>query len=255
MLVWSVLAGMADAVVTTRGGGVSVGPYASLNLGLHVGDDPKRVLENRRRAAELVDGDLRDLVVANQVHGNRVVVAGGAGARTTTRSDGTVADADALITGDRELVLVVLAADCAPLVLCDPRRHLLGVAHAGWRGTVANVGSRTVATMVECGSDPRDLVVGIGPAVSPLGYQVGPEVAGAICEVLDGAPADLVRPDGSDHWLVDLPGANRHLLVQAGVPASQIHLAPVSTGASGPFFSDREARPCGRFGLLARLSH
>ena len=170
-------------------------------------------------------------------------------------SDGTVADADALITGDRELVLAVLAADCVPLVRCDPRRQVLGVAHAGWRGTVANVASRTVATMVESGSDPHDLVVGIGPAVSALDYQVGPDVAGPICDVLDGAAAELVRPDGPDHWLVDLPRANLYLLTQAGVPASQIDLAPACTSASGPFFSDRAARPCGRFGLLARLSH
>jgi polyphenol oxidase len=256
VLVWSVLEGTADAVVTTRHGGVSVGPYASLNLGLHVGDDPAKVLENRRRAARVVGAQLGDLVVANQVHGNRVVVVAEAdrGAGATTQPQGTVADADAMVTGDPGLVLVVLAADCVPIVLCDPRRHLLGVAHAGWRGTVANVASATVATMVASGSDPLDLVVGIGPAVSPHGYQVGPDVAGPLCEVLDDADAALIRPDGPERWLVDLAGANHHLLTRAGVPGAQIHHAPVCTGAAGPFFSDRAVRPCGRFGLLARLA-
>jgi YfiH family protein len=252
LLTWPAMAGRVDVGVTGRDGGVSGGPYATLNLSLAVGDLPDRVLENRRRAAAAFGAELDDLVLANQVHGDRVVVVSdvdrGRGSRSQTD---TVADADALVTTANGPLLAVLVADCVPMVLCDPVAGVLAVVHAGWRGTVARIGPATLAVMISLGADPGRLVVGIGPAVSSETYQVGPEVADAVRTSL-GATG-VIRPDGHDRWLLDLPATNNRLLQAAGVPAHQIHACGATTGSAGPFFSDREARPCGRFGLLARL--
>ncbi|OWY59259.1 hypothetical protein B7486_75540, partial [cyanobacterium TDX16] len=114
-----------DVLVTTRDGGVSEGPYESLNLGMHVGDDRERVVENRRRAAALLGAELDDLVVAGQEHTSHVEVVGaedrGRGAR---RLDDVVPATDALVTSTVGPVLVTMVADCVPLVLYDPDAHV-----------------------------------------------------------------------------------------------------------------------------------
>ena len=254
VLTWPCLAPHAEIAVTTTEGGVSHGAYGSLNLGLHVGDDPAAVVENRRRAARAVGAGLDDLVLANQVHGARVVeVENGHRGRGARGTADAVAEADGLVTGEAGPVLVTLVADCVPMVLCDPVAGVLGVVHAGWRGTVAGVGPAAVAAMARLGAQPGRMLAGIGPAISPDRYQVGPEVADAVRAALGAAAESVLRPDAEDRWLLDLPGANRHLLALAGVPADHVHPAGFATGPPGPFFSDRSRRPCGRFGLLARL--
>ena len=254
VLTWPVLAPVAEVAVTTSEGGISGGAFATLNLGLHVGDDPEAVVENRRRAARAVGAGLDDLVLADQVHGAQVVVVGsehrGRGARDVADA---VARADGLVTCEPGPVLVILVADCVPIVLCDPVAGVLAAVHAGWRGTLAGVGPAVVATMAGLGADPGRMVAGIGPAISPERYQVGPEVAEAARDVLGADAGPLLRPDDEGRWRLDLPAANHRLLVRAGIPPAQIHLAGAHTGPPGPFFSDRTRRPCGRFGLLARL--
>ena len=252
-LTWPALTEIAEVLVTTSDGGVSGGPYATLNLGLHVGDERRAVVENRRRAARAIGAELDDLVVANQVHGTRVTAVGsedrGRGADDETDA---VPEADGLVTGEAGPVLVILAADCVPIVLCDPVANVLAVVHAGWRGTVAGIASSVVAAMAELGADPRRTVVGIGPAISPARYQVGPEVAEQVRATLGGLARTCLAGAG-ERWLLDLPAANLLLLNRSGIPTDQIHVATTHTGPPEPFFSDRSVRPCGRFGLLARL--
>ena len=237
-----------DVAVTTRAGGVSTGPYATLNLGLHVGDDPAAVVENRRRAAALVGAALDDLVFCNQAHGRNVVVVGEAERGRGTRSlDDAIPAADAMVTTTPGLVLVVMVADCVPIVLFDPAARVLAVVHAGWRGTVARVAAAAVEAMESLGASPARIVAGVGPAVAAERYQVGPEVADA------AAGLDGLRPDGTGRWTFDLWAANGQVLREAGVDPAAIHVAPVATGPGSPFFSDRAERPCGRFAALARL--
>jgi copper oxidase (laccase) domain-containing protein len=119
--------------------------------------------------------------------------------------------------------------------------------------------------MRDLGSRPSDVVAGLGPAIAGDRYQVGPDVHEAVTAAFGAAAAGFLRPDlrpgaGPGRWLLDLPAANRHALVQAGVPSAQIHTTsratgPADSGDSGDFFSDRAARPCGRLALIARLSH
>ncbi len=286
LLTWPALG--AIAAVTARDGGVSAGPYATLNLSLSVGDDPGNVLENRRRLAAAFAADPNDFVYARQVHGATVRVVGephrGSGAFSL---DDAIPDADALVTSTPGLVLAILTADCVPIVLHDPVAGLLACVHAGWRGTVARVAAAALAAMQTLGSRPADVIAGLGPAMAPDRYQVGPDVHQAVTQAFapaaapdrsQAAPAprsDLypetgqprpeptspafLRPDpgdrGGGHWLLDLWAANRSVLQEAGVPAAQIHVTGIPTGPAGhdTFFSDRAARPCGRLALVARL--
>jgi polyphenol oxidase len=256
VLRWPIFDGHpVEVVVTTRGGGVSSGPYESLNLGLHVGDDADAVIENRRRAAAAIGLHLDDLVFCNQSHGRAVARIDASDRGRGTRSvDTAIPGADALVTHTPDVGLVVMMADCVPIVLFDPVTATLACVHAGWRGTVAGVVEETVQAMRARGARPEDLLAGIGPAIPVERYQVGPEVERAAREQLGPDADGVVLPDPDDgRWRFDLWEANRRLLRRAGLRGANISLAAMPTGDDGPFFSDRAARPCGRFAALARL--
>jgi YfiH family protein len=270
LLTWPALdASGADAAVTARSGGVSTGPYATLNLSLSVGDDPGLVRENRRRLAAAFGAPPGDFVFARQVHGAgvRVVAEADRGSGAFSLDDavdstgevgeaGRAGGADALVTASPGVVLAILTADCAPIVLHDPVAGVLACVHAGWRGTVAGVTAAALAAMRRLGARPADVTAGIGPAIGADRYQVGPDVHEAVTRTFGPAAAGFIRPDPSapGRWLLDLWAANRHALRQAGVPGPRIHTTDIPTGpVPGHFFSDRTARPCGRLALVARL--
>ena len=252
LMTWSALdGGGVEAFVTTRAGGVSAGPYESLNMSLTVGDEPGAVLENRRRVAAALGADLADFVFSRQVHGAGVRVVTAADRSSGAFAlDGSVPEADAVVTADPAVVLAILAADCVPVVLHDPAAGVLACVHAGWRGTVARACAAAVAAMIRLGARPAGIIAGIGPAIGADRYQVGPEVAAAV-EAEFGA-VGVIRPDGTGHWLLGLAAANRLVLREAGLPDGNIHTAARTTG-DGLFFSDRSVRPCGRLALVARL--
>jgi YfiH family protein len=257
VLAWPAFDGLGlDAVVTTRQGGVSQGPYASLNLALHVGDDQTAVLENRRRAAAALGADLGDMVFCHQSHGRAVAVVTGAdrGRGTLSLAD-AIASTDALVTTEPGIALVVMVADCVPIVLHDPVAHVLACVHAGWRGTVARVSEAAIEVMSTLGANPADVIACLGPAIAPGRYQVGADVAEAAQRCFGARAAEVLPPDGTGHWLFDLWTANRIVLRQAGLRDENVHVAaePTGTQGSGQFFSDRGARPCGRFAAIARL--
>jgi len=245
-----------DAVVTTRHGGISGGRYASLNLSFSVGDTPGDVLENRRRLAVALDAEPADFVFAQQVHGNvaRVVGPDDRGRGTRSAAD-AIGGTDVLVTSDPGTVLAVLAADCVPIVLHDPKAGVLACAHAGWRGTVARAAAAAVSAMESLGSRPADVTAGLGPAIAADHYEVGAEVAEAARDAFGDRAGEVLRDHGPEHWTFDLWAANRLVLTEAGVPGGQIHDAGVATGPAGGdrFFSHRAARPCGRFAAVARL--
>lgn len=253
VLAWPALdAYPVDALVTTCHGGVSTGAYATLNLSFGVGDRPGDVLENRRRTAAALGADLADFVFGSQVHGAvaRVVTRADRGRDAATAGPG-VGAADALVTSDPGTVVGAVVADCVPILLYDPRGHVVACVHAGWRGTVAGVTGAAVAAMATLGTRPGDVVAGIGPAIGPDRYQVGEEVAAAVRDRFGARAGQVIRPDGTGRWLCDLWSANRLLLGEAGVAGDNIHVADVPTGTD--FYSNRTARPCGRFGVFARL--
>jgi YfiH family protein len=243
-----------DMVVTTRAGGISTGPYATLDLGLHVGDDPAAVVANRERAAAAVGVDLEDFVFARQVHGRDVAEVGAADRGRGTRSqEDTVGEFDALLTRCPRVGVAVLVADCAPIGLYDPVTASLAVVHAGWRGAVAGVAAAAVEALAAGGSRREDILAFQGPAVPPEAYQVGEDVATAAAESFGSSVGDVLAADGTGKWTFDVWGANERVLASAGLRPGNVTTARLPTRGGRWFFSDRAERPCGRFALLAVL--
>lgn len=244
------------AVVTTRHGGVSTGCYESLNLGDHVGDDHEAVLENRRRLCAALRADR--LTIADQQHGDRVAVItaalAGRGHEGAADAASALPATDAMVTDLPGAALTVIVADCAPVVLFDPRRRAVGVAHCGRSGTVRGALPRTIGTMAAAfGCRPADLLVGIGPAIGADSYEIGDAEAGDVTVAFGGA--GLLRPTRPGHCTFDLLGALRIQLREAGVRDGNVLPMGVDTRTSaGEFFSDRAARPCGRFAAVGMLS-
>ncbi len=243
-----------DVLVTTTRGGVSSGPYASLNLSLHVEDQPDNVLENRRRrrGVRCRSGRFRLL---RQAHSNQAHVVTAADRGRGSRSqDDAIQDTDVLVTAEPGIVLAVMVADCVPIVLYDPVAHVLSCVHAGWRGTVARVSEAAVSTMRSLGARPENIIAAMGPAIPPDRYQVGEDVKIAAGHGLGAASSQVIHEDGTGKYLFDLWTANRLVLRDAGVGDDHITVAALPTGPPDHlFFSDRAARPCGRFAAIARL--
>jgi YfiH family protein len=243
------------AAVTTRFGGVSSGPYDSLNLGLHVDDDADLVRENRRRATTAFGVELEQTVFAQQVHGTgtSLVTPEHCGRGALDQADALRAT-DIVVTTSPDPVLVILVADCVPLLLVDPAAKVLALVHAGWRGTAAGAVGAAVRAMAALGARPERTAAFLGPAIAPTRYQVGPEVQAGLRDAVTPAPLDpeVAEADGPDHFRVDLIAANRQQLQRAGLPDDRV-FDSATTSDDGRHFSDRTARPCGRFGLMARL--
>ncbi|HEY8521758.1 MAG TPA: peptidoglycan editing factor PgeF [Gammaproteobacteria bacterium] len=225
------------AWVSERGGGVSVGRYAGLNLGTHVGDDPAAVAENRRRLAAAA-GLPAEPVWLEQVHGRRVL----------DLDADERAPADGAVTGRRGVVCAVLTADCLPVLLCDRAGRRVGVAHAGWRGLLAGVLPAAVDAM---GVPPDELLAWLGPAIGPDAFEVGEEVRAAYV-AQDPAAASCFAPNARGRWQADLYELARQSLAGAGV--TEIHGGGFCTYTERErFFSHRREGPTGRFATLIWL--
>lgn len=224
------------ALITTRAGGASVGPYASLNLADHVGDDPAAVRANRARLRALLP---TEPVWLEQVHGTDVLRVETGGARR----------ADAAVSRAPGTVCAVLTADCLPVLLADRAGTVVAAAHAGWRGLSAGVLERTVVAM---DTDPGQLLAWLGPAIGPDAFQVGDEVRAAFLAA-DAAAAAAFRPDGPGKWRADLYALARQRLARAGVQA--VYGGGLCTFSDpGRFFSYRRDGTTGRMASLIWLS-
>jgi YfiH family protein len=244
----------AAAAFTTRGGGVSEGPYATLNLAVGSGDDAARVGANDRRLADLLGFSAAGLVRLRQVHGAEVAVV-----ERPAQGDRPLEAFDAAVTDQPGVVLLVLAADCAPVLLVDPRRPAVGAVHAGWRGVVADAPGAAVRRMVEAfGSRPAALRAAIGPCISSCCYEVDALVAERFAEAglpFEDQPAEaavdrrssearIARPsadrEGKPRWRLDLVAAVRARLVAAGLAPPAIDAAGLCTACRPDlFFSHR----------------
>ena len=233
---------------TTRRGGVSAGPYDSLNLGAHVGDDLAQVQANRRRVWHDLGTHESQVVLAEQVHGDQVaVVSAGFGLVP-------IAGADALVTSTPDLLLMLFFADCVPVYLVDPTRKVIGLAHAGWRGTAANIAGKTLQRMsAEFGCLPSACFAAVGPSIGGASYEVGPEVADHF-RTLPGARASTVvtpRSEIGGTYNLNLRAVIFGQLLYAGLPAGSIAVCDEDTFRSKrDFFSYRRDGVTGRMGAF-----
>ena len=242
--------------VSGRLGGVSEGHLRSLNLSLVVNDRREAVLENRRRLAEALAIPPGRLLKPRQVHGVDCLVVGSAetAAGLPGLEDSPLV-ADCLLTAEPDLYLFMTFADCVPVLLHDPTRGVVGLAHAGWKGTLAGIAQRAVLVAREAfGSRPEDLLVGIGPSIGPCCYEVGEEVAEAARRAFPKGADLLARVAGGSVHL-DLWRANALQLEAVGVPAANIEIAGTCSACNvDRFFSHRrEAGKTGRMGAVIGL--
>jgi YfiH family protein len=222
------------AVSTLRGGGVSRGPYESLNLALHVGDDAQCVLENRRRLrAQLALG--REPAWLKQVHGIEVARAAQASAPV----------ADAMVTDERGVACAILTADCLPVLFASADGKRVAAAHAGWRGLSRGVLEATIAALA---TPPRELLAWLGPGIGPARFEVGAEVREAFLR-LDPAAVTAFRANERHRWQADLYRLARQHLNRAGIDA--VYGGGWCTyDEPERFFSYRRDGECGRMATL-----
>jgi YfiH family protein len=240
-----------------------------LNLGFTEWDGRERVLKNRRDFFAAVDADEMGIIGLRQIHSDIVHV-------VSSANPGSPVDApkaDALITNEPGLLLVVQVADCVPILLADTKRRAIAAIHSGWRGTLQRIAEKALGRMqMEFGTQPRDVIAALGPGIGQCCFEVGPEVAAEFAakflnaqEWFKGPLDSLARRDSDPNWLpwltrrppghalpeprahLDLIAANRSILSSAGVPPTNISSSGFCTACcTDLFFSYRRERITGR---------
>jgi polyphenol oxidase len=256
---------------STRPGGAS--ENGALNLGFTEWDSRERVLENRGKFFHAIDTDEMRVVTLRQIHSDIV--------HRVDSSKAGVAEApkaDALITHEPGVLLVVQTADCVPILLADPKRRAVAAIHSGWRGTLRRIAAKALGRMqLEFGTRPGDVIAALGPGIGRCCYEVGSDVARefhapfpAARDWFDGPFDALASGENDPNWLpwltmrppghpppsprvhLDLIAANRAILADAGVPLRQISASGFCTACrTDLFFSYRRERTTGR--LMAAI--
>lgn len=245
--------------VSSRVGGLSDRPYDSLNLGFHVGDNPEAVYKNRQQLALSVGIPLDNFTFARQVHGSNVKIITedlrGSGAFQESTA---INDADAMVTNIPNICLMVLQADCVPFLFFDIKRRVIGVAHAGWRGTLRMVVQNTVKVFMEkfC-CLPNNIFVGVGPSIGPCCYEIGPETIAEIRKVFRNENQYLQHENFPGKGYFNLWEVNKFQLIQMGIPERNIEIARLCTKCKHTvFFSYRHQHAgTGRFGAGIMLKN
>ena len=243
--------------VSTRDGGFSKPPFDSLNLALHVGDDPADVIANRKKFLQALGFKLSDLVTPNQVHGEKIfrVDENYRGCGCENYAD-SIPETDALITNTPDLPLMLCFADCVPIFFVDADNRAIGLAHGGWKGTLKKIAAKTLLKMnSEFGTRPQDCLIGIAPSIAACCYEVG---GGVIDKCKEAFPKNfdrlLIRRD--EKIFLDLPRANVIQLLEIGVPEENISLSNHCTCCTADwYFSYRAAQKknLDRTGRIAAL--
>jgi YfiH family protein len=240
--------GVSHAIFTRRGG-VSPEPWDALNLGSTVGDSLQRVMENRRLALAALDRDPDSVYDVWQVHGVEVVVADAPLPPETPHLK-----ADVILTNKPGITLLMRFADCVPILLHDPVRKVVGIAHAGWMGTVRGTVLYAVKAMKErFGSREEDILTGIGPSIGPDHYEIGSEVINQVRQAFQGEASSLLSEGKGENVKFDLWKANTLLLEKSGV--KHIEVAGLCTAChTKDWYSHRgENGRTGRFGAIIAL--
>jgi polyphenol oxidase len=239
-----------DHGIFTRHGGVSAAPWNSLNTGGLSGDSRENVVENRRRIFSVFNRPVDSIFDVWQVHSAEVIVT-----NIPRPLDQPHEKADAILTDKQGITLFMRFGDCVPIVFYDPTRKAIGLAHAGWQGTVKKIAQETVSRMRSgFGSDPKNILVGIGPSIGVDRYEVGEDVTEAVHQSFGRkGSACLITKDLKTH--LDLWKANVWLLEEAGILQSHIQVAGICTATHvEDWFSHRaEKGMTGRFGALIGL--
>ena len=244
--------GLVNHMFTTRKGGVSEGIFASMNLSYTRGDEKSSVDENYRRIAAVFDSTPDRVVCSDQTHTTNVRLVTETDAGKGVVRDKDYTDVDGLITNVPGLILATFYADCVPLYFVDTENRAIGLSHSGWKGTVQSIAAKTLARMTEAfGTQPRDVLVGIGPSIGPCCYEVGAEVAARFCAAFPYAE-ELLLHETDGHVHLDLWEANRQQLLRSGVSEENIEVAGECTCCRHAWYYSYRADQ-GKTGRIAAL--
>ena len=220
--------------ITDRFKGVSKEPYSSLNLALHVGDNPINVLENRELISQKHDFILENLIYMDQTHSSNIVT-------ITDSLQNKIPNCDGIITNVKNIPLMVMVADCIPLLFFDSVKNVIAVSHAGRNGTFKHIAKKTVLKMKnDFSSNPSDILVGIGPSIHSCCYEVGSDIA------------KITTENFGDKYIeknnfLDLQALNLDQLMEAGIKKENIETSSICTSCNNDYFSYRRDGTTGRF--------
>lgn len=216
---------------STRMGGVSEGIYSSMNLSYTRGDKEEAVTENFARFARALGVNPENYVFSDQTHTDniRMVTEKDCGKGYTRERDYT--DVDGLVTNVRGLVLSTFYADCVPLYFVDPVKNAIGLSHSGWKGTVAEIGRKTVETMTkEYGCDPKDILVGIAPSICRECYEVSEDVAEEFKKIFpEEEHRHIMDEKGNGKYQLDLWECNKRILLRSGITKEHLFVTNICT--------------------------
>ncbi len=247
--------GLVNHLFSTKIGGVSEGEYGSMNLSFNRGDKREAVLENYRRLCSCVDIDVAHLVLSRQTHTDNI--------KTVTKDDcGTgifkesFSDIDGLVTNEKGVALVTQYADCTPLVFLDPVKKVIATSHAGWRGTVKEIGKKTVEKMIrEFDCNPQDIIACIGPCIGQCCYEVDDPVYNEFLKLSYLDLSKIFTPKDNGRYMLDLVEANKQILISAGIRIENIDLNDICTCCNASSLHSHRASggKRGNLGLIIEL--
>ncbi len=237
--------------VTTRDGGVSSGPYESLNLSINVGDNPDYVRFNRFKLAGELGIHRERLVFPGQVHSDNIKVIDSSYLMLTNiRKKNFLDETDALITKEPFVCLSVLVADCTPVLFYDKKKKIIAVAHSGWQGSLSNIAGKTVKKLLtDFDCTPANIYAGIGPSISPENYTIKRDVAGLFLNTYENIKDEFIKRNSDDKYLLDLWTLIKLQIEKEGVPGENIEMPGLCTFKNHDrFFSHRRSKgKTGRF--------
>lgn len=237
---------------STRLGGVSDGDLDSLNLGVKKKDKKENILNNYKIFTKSLGIDIEDLVLTDQVHKENVLEVDEEDRGKGLSRESNLKEVDGFITNKKNVALVTFYADCVPLFFLDPVNKAIGLSHAGWKGTVKRIGQKTLNKMIETyGTDPKDILIGIGPSIGECCFEVGKEVIEIIKENFEDAESYFYEKDNGK-FMLDLWAINKDQFLEMGVLESNITVSNICTKCNkNTFFSHRGDN--GKTGSLAAI--
>lgn len=213
---------------STRVGGVSSGHLFSLNLGHTVNDNPRNVNQNLESLALAIDIKKSQIVFPKQTHSSNIGI--------VKSVNEIFPDTDALITNVPGICICVRTADCTPIILYDPVQKAIAVIHSGWKGTVQRISMKTIRIMhKEFGTNPENIIAGIGPSIGPEVYEVGPELIEQFNKLFKGN--HIITPIiNSEKGFLNLWEANKQILIESGIPEDNIEISGMCTFSNSELF-------------------
>lgn len=221
------------------------------SLALHTGESKDEIISNRKEISKSLRLDENvHFIVAHQTHSDNIVIIGDKECRGWHSMEDAIADCDAMITDQKDVILTILTADCVPVLLFDKEKEVVAAVHAGWKGTRSNITGKTVTQMKKVfGSDPKDIVAFIAPSIGRCCYEVGEDVASHFSD------HETFKKVG-EKYMLDLPKVNQKQLLNAGLQTENIEMSDQCTSCEvETFFSYRKEQGCsGRFMSMIGLS-